>query len=299
MPKKAPRRGKKRATSGGSVKFDPAAIEALWDQIGSLLADKDLLEALQDEFDGAPLDDELDAAQELVYDAWDAPTRRQRIALAKKALAISSLCADAYVILAQEARTVEEALAFYRQGMAAGERALGEAAFEADVGEFWGLLETRPYMRARHGLALTLWQTGEKDEAVAHYQDMLRLNPNDNQGIRYLLLDALLELGRDVDAEKLMKRYKHDGAAVWAWSRALLAFRRKGDGAASRKALAAAAKTNPHVPAFLFGEKKLPSLLPEYIGWGDESEAVSYVHGAAGAWAAAPGALAWARAVLG
>jgi tetratricopeptide (TPR) repeat protein len=298
MPKKAQRRRKKRATSAGSVELDPETIETLLDQIGRLLSDHDLVEALLDADDGVQSDDELDAAQELVDDAWDAPTRRQRIALAKKALAISPLCADAYVILAQEARTVEEALGFYRQGMAAGERALGEVAFEADVGDFWGLFETRPYMRARHGLALTLWRTGEKDEAVAHYQDMLRLNPDDNQGIRYLLLDALLELGRDKDAEKLMKRYKDDGAAVWAWSGALLAFRRKGDGAVSRKALAAAVRTNPHVPAFLFGEKKLPSLLPEYIGRGDESEAVSYVHGAAAAWAAAPGALAWASTVL-
>jgi len=29
---------------------------------------------------------------------------------------------------------------------------------------------------------------------------MLRLNPNDNQGIRYLLVDWLLQLGRDEEA---------------------------------------------------------------------------------------------------
>ena len=79
--------------------------------------------------------------------------------------------------------------------MAAGERALGAQAFEEDVGHFWGLLETRPYMRARAGLAASLWTAGDEVEAVEHYQDMLRLNPGDNQGHRYVLLGCLLQMG--------------------------------------------------------------------------------------------------------
>ena len=39
-------------------------------------------------------------------------------------------------------------------GIAAGAEALGEINFQDDAGSFWGLLETRPYMRARHELAL-------------------------------------------------------------------------------------------------------------------------------------------------
>ncbi|MEX2648923.1 MAG: hypothetical protein WD673_07920 [Alphaproteobacteria bacterium] len=243
-------------------------------------------------------DDDLDAAQQIIYDAWDMRDRRDRVALAKEALAVSPLCADAYVLLAENATTAEQAMALYRQGLAAGEQALGAAAFEDDVGHFWGLLETRPYMRARHGLALVSWRMGERDEAVLHYQDMLRLNPGDNQGIRYLLLDALLELGRDGDAGKLIKRYKDDGAAAWAWSGALLSFRTDGDGAPSRRALARAVKANAHVPTYLLGKKKLPRTLPAFIGLGDKNEAVAYVHGAAAAWARAAGALAWARKAL-
>lgn len=41
----------------------------------------------------------LDRAQELVYDAWEANTAKRRVALAAKALAISPLCADAYVFV--------------------------------------------------------------------------------------------------------------------------------------------------------------------------------------------------------
>ncbi|MEK7245463.1 MAG: hypothetical protein AAB223_05545, partial [Pseudomonadota bacterium] len=63
-------------------------------------------------------------AQDIMYKAWDATAHQQRVALARKALAVSPLCADAYVLLAQEsARPLDEALALYRQGMEAGERA--------------------------------------------------------------------------------------------------------------------------------------------------------------------------------
>ncbi len=238
----------------------------------------------------------VDAAQEIIYDAWDAGDRRKRVALAKKALKTSPLCADAYVLMAQEtARNLDKVIDLYRQGIEVAEKALGKAAFREDVGHFWGLLETRPYMRARQGLAQALWDKGLRDEAAKHYRDMLRLNPNDNQGIRYLLIDCLLALGRDEEATRLIKRYKDDGAAAWTWSRALLVFRRAGDCPESRDALSQAMRDNEHIAPLLLGDKKMPRQLPAYISWGGKDEAVAYVYGAAGAWTAAAGALAWLR----
>ncbi|HEX5281976.1 MAG TPA: tetratricopeptide repeat protein [Micropepsaceae bacterium] len=255
--------------------------------------------SLMGQLAGQSNSDAVEAAQDVMWDAWDANDRKRRIALAKKALEISPLCADAYVLLAQEAaRTPDEAVKLYCQGVEAGEKALGKAAFQDDVGHFWGILETRPYMRARHGLAMAQWELGLHEEAVAHYQDMLRLNPGDNQGIRYTLLNCFLELGRDTDASKLLKRYKGDGSAYWTWSGALSQFRRDGDCPASRKAILRAIGDNTHVAPYLLGRKKLPRSLPAFIGMGDDNEAVAYVHDSAAAWNAAPGALAWLDAAL-
>lgn len=261
------------------------------------LPDLRTIESLLDQLGGHAHANPLDAAQEIIYDAWESADSRRRVALAKKALKLSPLCADAYVLLAQEAaKNPDEAIDYYRQGVVAGEKALGKACFRDDVGHFWGILETRPYMRARQGLAQTLWEKGLRDEAVAHYRDMLRLNPNDNQGIRYLLLDCLLFLGRDNEAADLITTYKEDGSAAWSWSRALLAFRRLGDCAESRDALSHAQNDNKHVASLLLGDKKMPRQLPAYISWGGKDEAVVYVHSAAPAWDAAAGALAWLRA---
>src|SRR6185312_821671 len=127
------------------------------------------------------------------------------------------------VLLAEHARRRKETLRRYEQGVAAGERALGTHAFQRDVGHFWGILETRPYMRARLGLAHSLWTTGRRDEAVRHLQDMLRLNPNDNQGIRYTLAGFLLFLDRDDELAKLLAQYPDEGSATWAYTHALVA----------------------------------------------------------------------------
>lgn len=131
--------------------------------------------------------DSLGQAQDLIYQAWEIASLKRRIALARKAIAISPDCADAYVLLAEAATTPDKTLELYRKGLQAGERALGKNAFKDEVGSFWGILETRPYMRARAGVAQSLWECGQPDEALAHWRDMLRLNPNDNQGIRYVL----------------------------------------------------------------------------------------------------------------
>ena len=232
-------------------------------------------------------------AQDLIYDAWELADPIKRSRLARKALKISLDCADAYVLLAEAAITLPGALEFYRQGVEAGQRALGREFFEENVGHFWGILETRPYMRARAGLAQCLWDRATHDEALAHWRDLLRLNPNDNQGIRYVLAARLLELGRDCELAALLQKHRDDGRAYMIWTKALFAFRTQGDNSKSRRALAAALASNPHVPAYLLGHKPLPRVLPAYTGLGDEREAMSLAVENIQAWQTTEGVLAW------
>ena len=131
--------------------------------------------------------------------------------------------------------------------MSAGERALGPQLFEQEAGRFWSLVEARPYMRARLGLALVLEALGRRDEAMAHYRELLRLNPNDNQGVRDLVLPALLTAGHDDEAAALLDRYADDATAVWRYGHALVTFRREGDSAVARARLRGALRANRRV----------------------------------------------------
>lgn len=236
---------------------------------------------------------ELDRAQMLIYDAWEARGAR-RTALAHEALAISPLCADAYSILAQDAEPgSDEELVFLRKSLAAGEAALGQKAFEELAGEFWGWHETRPYMRARLGFAQALWTRGERDEAARHAEAMLALNPNDNQGIRYVLASWLIELQRDDALQALLKRYEKDDSAFLSYPAALAAFRRGGESEECRKLLATALISNAHVPDFLLNTRRMPKTAPAFYSPGQETEAVLYVRDHAQPWRTTPGALDW------
>jgi tetratricopeptide (TPR) repeat protein len=243
----------------------------------------------------ADQDTPLGRAQALMDRAFGEPDGQRRVQFAHDALAVCPDCADAYVLLAEHATSRKEALRLYEQGVAAGERALGAEAFERDIGHFWGVLETRPYMRARLGLAHSLWMAGSRDEAVGHLEDMLRLNPHDNQGVRYTLAGFLLFLDRDDDLDRLLRQYPDEGSAAWAYTRALLAFRRHGDTPEARRLLREAKRRNKHVPVYLLGDKFPPAEPPGSYSPGDESEALNYLGGFLAGWKSTPGAVAWLR----
>jgi tetratricopeptide (TPR) repeat protein len=234
----------------------------------------------------------LEKAQELMYRAVEARGRRQ-LQLARKALELSPDCADAYVVLAEEATDPEAARRLYEQGVAAGERALGPGFFEEQAGHFWGLVTTRPYMRARLSLAQCLEELGRSDEAIGHYRELLRLNPNDNQGVRDVLLPTLLAEGHDADAGALLQQYADDVSATWKYGWALWAFRREGDSQLARDRLREAIRANRHVPRYLAGKAEIPDVLPEAYAFGSVEEAILCADDLGEAWRATPGAERW------
>jgi tetratricopeptide (TPR) repeat protein len=238
----------------------------------------------------------LEKAQELIYQAMEAPTPRKAIQLARKALKLSPDCADAYLLLAElDAKSIEEARDYHEKAVAAGERAIGPETFETGKGHFWGIIETRPYMRARAQLAELLWELGEPEAALDHYREMMELNPGDNQGIRYQLLSGLLQLWKNDEAEALLAQFEDDAFAVWNYNRALLLFRKHGRSPEAKEALLAAFEQNEYVADYLLGLEEMPfgEDLPETYGWGDEDEALLYVVRGMILWAQTPGAQAW------
>ncbi len=248
---------------------------------------------------GRPTSDTpLARAQSIVYEAFGRPDPADRIRMAREALEISPDCADAHVLLAEHARTAREAIEHYELGVAAGERALGPDIFREEAGHFWGILETRPYMRAREGLAHALWSAARQDQAIDHLREMLRLNPNDNQGIRFTLVSWLLTLGRDDEIKPLLERY-HDAAWNSWFTRALIAFRRQGDTHEGRRLLQIGHKSNPFILPWLLGDEPFPQERPTGYTPRSPEEAYFYVEGARCAWRSTPGAIAWLRGVLG
>lgn len=236
----------------------------------------------------------LQAAEEINDGFLDASDRKEAVGIAQAALARSPLCADAYINLASHAgRGPTEALFYWHAAVAAGEMALGEQAFEDFKGSFWGVHETRPYMRAKQGLALALWASDKRHHAIGHAEDMLRLNPNDNQGTRDIVLNWYIQTDQDKKARVLLKRYREDDSAAMTWSAALLAFRQHGRSDAANSALAVAAASNRFVAALVAGQLTLPKKMPNFYAPGEPSEAIVYWAAAREAWTGTSDAAAW------
>lgn len=237
---------------------------------------------------------EILSAQDIIYQAWETDSAAERVKIAQNALEVSPHCADAYNILAEDgARTLAEALDYYRQGVEAGEKALGKSFFEEEGGHFWGILETRPYMRARLGLANCLREAGELDKAIQHYSELLRLNTSDNQGIRYILLDVLMDMGQWQTAQELLGHYEDDHTCIWLYTRTLLTFYFSGATEEAERQLQAALELNPFVLDYLLRVERIPKDLPDLIIMGGDSEAVDYAAAHLNYWYRIPGAVDW------
>jgi tetratricopeptide (TPR) repeat protein len=222
----------------------------------------------------------------------------RRVELARRALEKCADCADAWVLLAEEtAQSIEEGLGMYEKAMTAAVRGLGgEEALKEHEGHFWGVVETRPYMRARRGVASLLVRLGRPAEAAGHFEELLRLNPRDNQGNRDSLLYLRMTHGPASAVDPLLALFPDDSMAEWTYTAALHRFRSSGDTPESRAALARARSLNPHLPDFLLGRRPVPETDYDSVIFGDETEAAACAQVWLPVWRETPGALAWLEA---
>src|SRR5699024_2333303 len=221
-------------------------------------------------------DEPRDMSQDLIYAAKEKEGREQK-RLINEALDIYPNSPDAYLLLAEKAATPREYRKLLQQAVTAGEKDLGEAFFKENKGHFWGLVETRPFMRAKAAYAISLEQAGFYEEAIKHYEELLELNPNDNQGIRDLLLPLYIRIGDFDQTTKLLHTYEDDITATFTFNKALVCYLTDGVTKRAIRLLKEADEENPYVMDYLLGSKKVPNETFDYIGIGDETEAISYV----------------------
>jgi tetratricopeptide (TPR) repeat protein len=125
-----------------------------------------------------------------------------------------------------------------------------EGYLTEDVGHFWGILETRPYMRLREKYADMLAACGMYGKAAQEYEDMIRLNENDNLGCRYALICLYVLLEKEDAALALYKKYdEHDETRI-LFPLSILYYR-LGDFDKAEKYLKRASKINKDTKKFI------------------------------------------------
>lgn len=230
-------------------------------------------------------------AQDLIYEAYNTHGKK-RYDLAKKVLELNPNNADAYNILAEQVESFELAMSLYKKGMEAGEKDLGKAFFKKNKGHFWGLIETRPYMRAKANYAAEVHKLGFGWVAIKHYEELLTLNPNDNQGVRYSLFITYVETEQVPKAKELLKKYP-EGSAQGTYNELLIELLENGFTAKAAKLKKTAVEANKYVIGYLTGKTKIPKRIPETYSWGDKNEAIIYADQHIHLWGEIPGLREW------
>jgi hypothetical protein len=110
-------------------------------------------------------------------------------------------------------------------------------------------------------------------------------------------LDALLYADRDEEALALINDDPGDVSARWLYARALLKYRRDGDGLWSRRALVNALGLNALAASHLLGTAPIPDVPSVDDVFSGELEAADAARSLLDDWQRTPGALDWLRAV--
>jgi tetratricopeptide (TPR) repeat protein len=228
-----------------------------------------------------------DIAQDLLYDARDAlGVKRKK--LIEEALEIYPNSPDAYLLLAEMANSELTFGKNLQKAVQVGEKDLGKAFFLKNKGNFWMMIETRPYMRAKAMYADFLYETGNDERASEQYEEMIRLNPNDNQGIRYILLTLYIETTRFKKAQELINHFSDESTASFIFNKVLVDYSINGFTNQTKTLIIEANKQNPFVRDYLLGKKKVPIDYLDQMGFGDETEAIVYAQENMHLWNACP-----------
>lgn len=184
--------------------------------------------------------------------AEDATTKKKQLEYLAKALELEPDNLDASRMAAElTSKKPEELLtalsALIEKGTSMME---ADGYFQNDMGDFWSVFETRPYMRLRHSYFELLIQCGMMRKAVGEAKELLRLCDNDNLGIRYELMHLYAFLENEDDALALHKEYDEYDTTQMLLPLAVLYYK-KADYARSLQYLRRLAKANKDTKKFL------------------------------------------------
>lgn len=275
-------------------------------------ADKPLDE-LMETFAEEGLRTELEEAEDLMDTLDEDASPYDVVRTAEEALEISPECLEAWLALGVHEMDPGKALEFIDKGIAYGRLRFESliSCVEEDLG-LWGWIEARDFLRLLEQRAILLLELDQAEEAIMVYQEIIALNPKDNQGVRAGLLRLLLVFHRLEDANALLDRFKNDIMPDIAFGSAFVSIVEAMDKTgyelpeaeapgggdslttlmnslgpefdAAKKKLKKAAEINPFIPLYIDHPQVMGVEVPDMFRIGGPFEAIIYAQKWAPLW---------------
>ena len=226
------------------------------------------------EYENTPLDE----AYELLEEAENAKTMKEAKRLAKKAFETSNACFDAKLFLADLEENSLKSNKILDEGLKFEKKRLEEEGYfdKENIGSFYGIFETRPYIRGLYVKASNLCNDGKYKKAIEVCKEILKLNESDNTGSRYLLMALYAIIEDEKSMLDLYKKYKENNLEMLFPMFVL--YYKKEDDIKAKKYLDMINKGNKHFIKFFKGTMKLEEdIMPGYYSRGNASEVFMYM----------------------
>ena len=160
----------------------------------------------------------------------------------------------------------------------------------------WGFLENRPFLRLYQSFGWQLMKRGQVEEALAVSENILVMNPNDNQGVRSLVVGCHFALHEPAGVLSLCRQYPNDMMEHVLYGKALALFQ-LGRLKPAGKALRAAFQCFPLIALELLKNRhqKPKGANARYIALGSPQQAYLYWKEQGRYWTETPGTVDFLR----
>lgn len=209
--------------------------------------------------------------------AENTQSKTQALKYAKEAYAMCPACFDAVLFQVnlednslKRWELLNEGLSFEK------DRLEKEGYFKKDnIGHFYGIFETRPYIRGLHIKAQYLTIDGKIKQARDICLEILKLNASDNMGARYMLMAIYAFLEEKNDLLKLYKKYPEENLGMLI--PLFILFYKLSNENKSKEYLDRINKANSNFIKFFDGTmKENKDVVNDYYTIGDVSEVTMY-----------------------
>jgi tetratricopeptide (TPR) repeat protein len=156
----------------------------------------------------------------------------------------------------------------------------------------WGFIENRPFLRLYYGLGYQYLKRAEFDRALEIFNNLLNLNPNDNQGIRGHAVECHFALDQPEGVLEVCRRYPYDALEDLMYGK-VLAFLQLGKLRPAIKALRRAVEAYPLIAEELTKSRhrKPKGANEERITLRSPEQAYLYWKSSGRYWTSTPGAI--------
>lgn len=202
---------------------------------------------------------------------------KQQLKYALEALEICPYCVDASILVATLKNNVLEMMQYLENALNEEKERLTKEGFftKKIIGAFYGVFETRPYIRGLNILAHMYADNGMFKKAISVCENVLYLNEYDNTGVRYLLLGLYACLEDENHFNKLFKKY--DEKALHSLVPAFIINYKLNKFEEAHQYLLKIEKMNKHFKKFFKDEIEESDALKGFYSIGGSSEVLSVI----------------------